>query len=142
MTSNSIRYDQAIPDILQGLETVEQTISRHGFDVSLRHLVKLRASQINQCAFCVTMHTKEARADGESNERLDRLIVWRYVNDFSLREKAALRWTEALTRLHNETDYQTLKSQLQQHFSDHEISTLTAIIIMINLWNRLQVSQH
>lgn len=140
--TNTIRYDQEIPDIFHGLESVERAITQHELDRPLHHLVKLRASQINQCAFCVKMHTKEARADGETNERLDRLIVWQHVNDFTDREKAALRWTEALTDLHTGTDYGTLRTQLQKHFSDQELSTLTAIINMINLWNRFQVSQH
>ncbi len=142
LKTTTIRYDQEIPDILHVLESVEHAITQYEFNRPLHHLVKLRASQINQCAFCVKMHTKEARKDGETNERLDRLIVWQHVNDFTECEKAALKWTEALTHMNTETDYGTLKTELQKHFSNQEISTLTAIINMINLWNRFQVSTY
>lgn len=142
LETSTIKYGREIPDLLQGLESVEDAIAKYEFDRPLHHLVKLRASQINQCAFCVKLHTKEARQDGETNDRLDRLIVWRHVNDFTEREKVALSWTEALTFLDNETDYVPLRSEVKKHFSDREISVLTAIITMINLWNRFQISKH
>ena len=96
----------------------------------------------NVCGFCVKMHTREARQDGETNDRLDRLVVWAHVSDFSEAEKAALAWTEALTLLDPKTDYASLRSRLRQSFSDEEIGALTATIGMINLWNRIQVSAH
>lgn len=113
-----------------------------GLERSLHHLAQLRASQLNQCAFCVRMHTREAREDGESNERLDRLVVWDHCNDFTPREKAALAWTEALTRLDRRTDYAALRTSLREHFSEVEIGALTATVAMINLWNRIQISRH
>lgn len=128
--------------ILGKLEAVEASISETGFDKLLHHLVKLRASQINQCAFCVKMHIDEARQDGETQDRIDRLIVWRHVGIFSGAEKAALAWTEALTVLDPSGDLGPQRQELRKHFSDKDISTLTAIIAMINLWNRIQVSQH
>jgi AhpD family alkylhydroperoxidase len=128
--------------ILGKLEAVEASIAETGFDKLLHHLVKLRASQINQCAFCVKMHIDEARQDGETQDRIDRLIVWRHVGIFSDGEKAALAWTEALTVLDPVADLGPLRQELRKHFSDKDISTLTAIIAMINLWNRIQVSQH
>lgn len=128
--------------ILGKLEAVEASIAETGFDKLLYHLVKLRASQINQCAFCVKMHIDEARQDGESRDRLDRLIVWRHVGIFTDAEKAALAWTEALTVLDPSVDLGPLRLELKVHFTDREISTLTAIVAMINLWNRIQVSQH
>ena len=128
--------------ILVKLETVETSIAEAGFDKLLHHLVKLRASQINQCAFCVKMHIAEALKDGDSQERIDRVIVWRHVRDFTPAEKAALAWTEALTELDPKADLGSLRQELREHFSDTDISTLTAIIAMINLWNRIQVSQH
>lgn len=137
-----ITRKQGMYDIVEGLESVEDTITTYKFDRSLHHLVKLRVSQINQCAFCVKMHTKEARRDGETNDRLDRLIVWQQVTDFTEREKAALGWTESLTCLHNHTNLGALRSDLKRHFSEQEISLLTAIISMINLWNRIQISSH
>ena len=88
------------------------------------------------------MHTKEARQDGESNERLDRVIVWDHVHDFSEKEKAALAWTEALTVLDRKTEFGALRARLRQHFTEKEIGVLTSVIGMINLWNRIQVSRH
>ncbi len=142
MTTDAINHYQTIPDVIDALLKVHTAIDTHGLDRKLHHLVLLRASQINGCAFCVKMHTREARDDGESNERLDRLVVWRHVDDFSPREKAALAWTEALTRIDETASYGHLRAALREHFGESEISALTATIGMINLWNRLQVSAH
>lgn len=128
--------------ILGALEVVEGVIAKGEIPAGLRHLVKLRASQINKCAFCVEMHTREARRDGETNGRLDHLIVWRHVNDFTAPEKAAFAWTEALTELNEELDLGALRAELRAHYSDSEISTLTGVIAMINLWNRIGISNH
>lgn len=138
----AVRYEQEIPDVLQALQNVHKTIDSHGFDRTIYHLVLLRASQINHCAHCVKMHVREAREDGETNDRLDRVIVWQHVSDFSERERAALAWTEALTGLDHRTDYAPLRAQLRRHFSDKEIAVLTTIVAMINMWNRLGVSRH
>ncbi len=121
---------------------VHEVMNNHGFDRTIHHLVQLRASQINRCGFCVKMHTKEARQDGETSERLDRVIVWDQVNDFSDREKAALAWTDGLTTLDPNTDIGALRARLREHFSDREIGILTATVGMINLWNRLNISRH
>ena len=88
------------------------------------------------------MHTTEARRDGETNERLDRLIVWRHVDDFTPKEKAAFAWTEALTELHKQTDLGPLREDLVHNFNAEEIGALTTLIGMINLWNRIGISQH
>ncbi len=82
------------------------------------------------------------RQDGESSDRLDRLVVWAHVSDFSEAEKAALAWTEALTVLDAKTDYAALRARLRAVFSDKEISVLTSTIAMVNLWNRIQISGH
>lgn len=139
---NAVKYEQEIPDVLGALASVHKVIDEYGLERKIVHLVRLRASQINRCAFCVKMHTKEARADGESNERLDRVIVWKQVSDFSAREKAALAWTEALTELDPHSDLVELRGHLQAHYSDQEISLLTANVAMINLWNRIQGSNY
>ncbi|MBN9476398.1 MAG: alkylhydroperoxidase [Bordetella sp. SCN 67-23] len=131
-----------LPSVYQSFAAAQAQIREQGLDPLLHHLVVLRASQINQCAFCVKLHIREAREDGETNERLDRLVVWEHVNDFTEREKAALAWTEALTVLDRRTDYAPLRARLREHFSDKEIAVLTSTIAMINLWNRLQVSMH
>ena len=138
----AFRHDLNVPAVFQAFIAAEGAVAAAGIEPTLFHLVKLRASQINQCAFCVKMHTKEARHDGETNDRLDRLVVWRHVSDFTPREKAAFAWTEALTELSPRTDYAPLRAELRAHFTDAEASALTAAIGMINLWNRLQVSGH
>ena len=140
--TNAVRYEQEVGDILEQLGSVHQAIAHHGLDPKIIHLVEMRASQINQCGFCIKMHSAEARAAGETSERLERLIVWRHVRDFNDSEKAALAWTEALTQLDPKADYGPLRAELKEYFSDKEISALTMVICMINLWNRFQISKH
>ena len=140
--TSAVRYENEIPAVFSALAGVHKVIGEQGFDRKLVHLVHLRASQINQCAHCVKMHPKEAREDGETSERLDRVVVWRHVSDFSEREKAALAWTEALTVLDPAADLAPLRARLRAHFSDKEIGLLTSAVAMINLWNRFQVSRH
>lgn len=142
MTTTPVNHYKNVPAVFASLEKVHGAIDEHGLDRMLHHLVQLRASQINACAYCVKMHTKEARDDGETNERLDRLTVWAHVGDFTPRERAALAWTEALTQLDRKTDYGSLRAELREHFSEAEISALTATVAMINLWNRVQISAH
>lgn len=137
----AVEYEREIPDVLQAMAGVHRAMDAHGLDRKLRHLVRLRASQINGCAHCVKLHLKEARQDGEANERLDRLVVWDQVADFSAREAAALAWTEALTVLDRKTDLAALRARLRTQFTDEDIGVLTAEIAMINLWNRIQVSR-
>jgi AhpD family alkylhydroperoxidase len=139
---SAVKYEREIPDVLQAMAGVHAVMDGHGVDRRIRHLVHLRASQINQCAHCIKLHTKEARQDGETNERLDRVIVWRHVSDFNEREKAALAWTEALTVLDGKVDLAAIRARLREHFSDKEIGVLTADVGMINLWNRIQVSRY
>lgn len=137
-----ILLPQQLPDVMKALLAVHTAINQSTLESALSHLVVLRASQINQCGYCVKMHTQEARAAGETSERLDRLIVWRHVGDFSPRERAALAWTEALTVLDARTDYGAHRTELRTHFSEAEVAALTAAIAMINLWNRIQIANH
>ncbi len=137
-----IDYPNRIADVYGAWADIEAVLADKGIDRSLNHLVKLRASQINNCAFCVKMHTSEARRDGETDGRLDRLVVWRHVSDFTKAEKAAFAWTEALTILSDETDFAQLRAELRQDYSDDQIAVLTSLVSMINLWNRLGVSNH
>ena len=130
------------PAIYQALGAAQGAVQAAGLDSRLHHLVVLRASQMNGCAFCVKMHTKDARQDHETDERLDRPIVLRHVDDFSDAEKAAFAWTEALTVLKEDTEYGPLRARLRKHYTEEEIAALTATVGMINVWNRLQVSQH
>lgn len=141
-TFDRLRLHSHATDALQALAGVEDILAHSTLDPLLRHLIKLRASQINGCAFCVTMHLAEAREDGESEERLDHLVVWREVAFFSAAERAALAWTEALTRLDAPADLGRLHEALSRHFGEAEIAALTTAIGMINLWNRLMVASH
>jgi AhpD family alkylhydroperoxidase len=141
-TTATLQYERHMPEVLQSFVSTQATIRAAGLEPGLSHLVHLRASQINGCAFCVKMHTREAREAGETNERLDRLVVWEHVSDYTPRERAALAWTEALTRLEPRTDYAALRADLLEHFSEREASALTADVAMINLWNRIAISRH
>lgn len=107
---------------------------------SLVHLVKLRASQMNGCAYCQHMHANEARKDGEKQSRLDVLPAWREVPIFSARERAALDWAEALTRLSQTSPTDEQFAQLSEVFTQEEIVNLTITIAVINTWNRIAVS--
>lgn len=141
-TTQPVNYQNAVPDVLQALGAVHEVIAGHGLDRTIHNLVQLRASQLNGCAFCIKMHLREARADGETEARLDRVIVWEQVGDFTPPERAALAWTEALTSIERRTDYAILRAGLREHFSDQQIGALTATVAMINLWNRIQISAH
>jgi len=133
---------KTVPHALAAFGGIEEMFATCPIDPLLRHLVKLRVSQINGCAFCVNMHTGEAREDNETTERLDHLVVWRNTDLFSVAEKTALAWAETLTVQGSGTDLALLHGELKLHFSQEEIDYLTLIIVMINTWNRLQVSNH
>lgn len=142
LAKDRINYRQHATKAYQTFAGIEVDIDQSDFDKMLRHLVKLRVSQINGCAFCVEMHTREARQDGETGPRLDMLVVWREVDLYSAAEKAALAWAEALTVLGNGASLDVLHTDLQSHFSDQDIATLGTVIVMINTWNRLQAAAH
>ena len=134
-----MNFFQAAPDTIKALVAVEDQIKASGLEKSLIELVKTRASQINGCAYCIHMHTKDARANGESEERLYLLSAWRESPLYSDRERAALAWTEALT-LVSEThapdeDYE----ELSRHFTPEEQVKLTLLIGAINTWNRIAI---
>ena len=130
------------PELVQGLISVEQAISETALDKNLNHLIKLRASQINGCAYCVEMHTREGREDGETNARLDQVIVWRDTKLYSDAERAALAWTEALTDNDSRADLDRLYGDLQSHYDAGEIAAISMTIAAINAWNRLGVAAH
>ena len=138
--SNTIGYPQQAPGVMQALGQVNPAINALGLEPALHHLVVLRASQINGCAHCVKMHTHDARKDSETSERLDRLVVWQHVDDYTPREKAALAFTEAMTRLDDQSVLPGLRAALREHFSEQEVAALGADIAMINLWNRISIS--
>jgi AhpD family alkylhydroperoxidase len=139
-----IAYQQVYklqPVLAQSLVALSEAAASK-LEHSLIHLVKLRASQLNSCAFCQHMHANEARKDGEKQSRLDVLPAWKEVPIFSPRERAALRWTEQLTLQAQHDIHDQDFSALQEHFTEEEIVNLTAAIVAINAWNRIAVGFH
>jgi AhpD family alkylhydroperoxidase len=124
---------------LEPMLAMEANIKASGLEHSLIELVKMRASQINGCAFCLHMHSKDARAAGETEERLYLLDAWRESSLYSPRERAALAWTESLTRIAEtgapDADWEAVKAE----FSEDEIVHLTLLITTINAWNRIAI---
>ena len=134
-------YKTASPDAFKAMLATEQQVHKSGLEPSLLELVKSRASQINGCAWCLDMHTKDARAMGESEQRLYLLPVWREATCYSERERAALAWTEAVTQIaatHDVPDDVYLP--VRAHFDQKQLVDLTLAIIAINGWNRMNVA--
>jgi AhpD family alkylhydroperoxidase len=134
-----LKFANASPAAIKAFREVETYVRGCGLDAALLELVKLRASQINGCAYCLDMHSKDARAAGESEQRLHVLPAWREAPFYSARERAALAWTEAVTRLADGPVPEALYGELREHFSEKEAVDLTMAIIAINGWNRLCV---
>lgn len=139
MFEQRLRYAQVAPAAIEAVMKVETYLHECGLDEALIELVKIRASQINGCAYCVDMHTKDARRLGETQQRLDLLPVWHEAPVYTPRERAALAWTEALTRLSIDGAPDDAFDDLKANFSDKEIVDLTVLVGQINLWNRLGV---
>lgn len=135
-----LNYWALAPDLMKAFLPLNAAVEDSGLEKSLLHLVKLRASQINGCAFCVDMHTREARADGETEQRLYLVSAWHDSFLYSQRERAALAWTESLTRLGDHAPSDDLFARTVAHFPGDEIVKLTAVVTMINTWNRLSVA--
>jgi len=137
--SQRLNFYGASPEAIKALSALEGAVNKLGLEPALLELVKLRASQINGCAFCVDMHSSDARKAGETERRLHGVSVWRETPFFTERERAALGWTEALTQLSlthaPDADYEALKAQ----FNDKEMVDLTLAISTINAWNRFAV---
>ena len=126
----------AAPQTVQAFADFSQAIVKDGVEPSLAELVKIRASQLNHCAFCLHMHTREALAQGESEVRLTMLAAWEESPLYTDRERAALAWTDALTRLPETNAPDEVYAQLQAHFTPEEQVNLTMLIGIINAWNR------
>jgi AhpD family alkylhydroperoxidase len=138
--SQRINYLQASPDGFKAMRQLQAHVDACGIEHSLLELVKMRASQINGCAYCLDMHSKDARAAGETEQRLYLLDAWREAPFYSARERAALAWTEALTRIADTHDVpDALYAEVHGHFSDKELVDLSLAIIAINGWNRLAI---
>ncbi|MFC6489183.1 carboxymuconolactone decarboxylase family protein [Nitratireductor sp. GCM10026969] len=134
-----LNFYQASPEIINSVRALNTAVNECGLEKELLHLVKLRASQINGCSYCVDMHSREAREDGESEQRLLLVAAWQESPLFTERERAALSWTEKLTRLAGNMVEDEDFDQARAYFSDDELVKLSVAIGIINVWNRLCV---
>ena len=134
-----INYNQLSPELVKKVFELSQQSAHGSLSATLLDLVHIRASQMNGCAFCLDMHVKEAKIHGERELRLYHVSIWRESPLFSDKERAALEWTEAVTKLSAPIP-DCLYDQVRAHFSEKEMSELTIAIGIINLWNRLNVS--
>ena len=135
-----IDYEHASPQALKAMFNLQGAVNRSGLETSIQEFVKLRASQINGCAYCVDMHFKDAKAHGENLEKLNLVCVWREAPHFSERERAALLWTETLTRIADQGVPDDVFDEVRQQFSEEELVNLTLAVITINAWNRIAIS--
>jgi AhpD family alkylhydroperoxidase len=133
-------YAKAAPGAYQAMRGLEKYLHECGLEERLIHLIKLRASQMNGCAYCLDMHWKDLRALGEDEQRLYSLDAWRESPFYSERERAALEWTEALTLVAESHVPDRVYEAVRPHFSDKELSDLSLAIATINAWNRLSIA--
>ena len=132
-------YRKIFPEALQAMSGLEEAVERSGLEPELLELVKLRASQLNGCAYCLDMHSKDALARGESDQRLHLLAAWREAPFYSERERAALAWCESLTLLPQTGAPDDVYEQVRAELAEEEIVALTLAIVAINGWNRFAV---
>ncbi len=135
-----VDFQHESPALVRKLVEFGSMLKDSAIEERIRDLVTMRASQINGCAFCLDMHVKEARMHGERELRLYHLAIWRESNLFSSRERAALAWTEALTKLPEHGVPDELYNSVRKHLSDKELSDLTFAIAAINAWNRINIA--
>lgn len=132
-------YAEVLPKGMKGMLQLEAAVHSSSLDPTVFELVKMRASQINGCAFCLDMHSKDARARGETEQRLYALPAWRETGFYSPAERAALAWCESLTLISERGAPAELYEDLKRHFDDEQIAALTFAIVAINGWNRLAI---
>jgi len=133
-------YVKVAPGVYDSMDALDKYLAQCGLEESLLHLVRLRASQINGCAYCIDMHWKDLRALGESEQRLYALDAWRESPFYSPREQAALAWTEAVTLVATSRISDAVYDALRPHFTDKEVADLTLAAATINAWNRLSIA--
>lgn len=135
-----MNYFAKAPELMKSVLALNQAVETSGLEIGLLHLIKLRASQINGCSYCVDMHAHEARDDGESEQRLYLVAAWRESPLFSERERAAFAWTEAVTLVAQGGVSDALYATTLEQFSEEELVKLTVAVSIINTWNRLSVA--
>jgi AhpD family alkylhydroperoxidase len=134
-----LNYAKAAPKTLQAMLAISEVVKQSGLEESLLYLIDTRASQINGCAFCIDMHIRDAKAAGETDDRINLLTAWREVDLFTSRERAALAWTEKLTRLADSHVTDEDFNAVRKEFTEEELANLTLAIVTINGWNRFNV---
>jgi AhpD family alkylhydroperoxidase len=132
-------YMKASPEAYKAMVQLESVVRRSGIDPILLELIKIRASQLNGCAFCIDMHTKDARFKGETEQRIYSLDAWRETPFYTDKERAALAWTEALTNIQIGHAPDAMYDELRKNFSEEEIVNITLAITTINAWNRIAI---
>src|ERR1700733_3278010 len=135
-----LNYGQTAPGVYDAMEGLEKYLGQCGMEESMLHLIRLRASQINGCAYCLDMHWKDLRAIGENEQRLYSLDAWRECPYYTDRERAALAWTEAVTLIAQDHVPDAVYQEARSHFSEKELSDLTLSVAAINAWNRLSIA--
>lgn len=131
---------KAAPGVYQAMQGLERYLHQSGLDITLLHLVKVRVSQVNGCAYCIDMHWKDSRALGETEQRLYGLDAWEESPYYSDRERAALAWTDAVTRVAETHVPDEVYERVRQHFTEKELADLTLAVATINAWNRLAIA--
>jgi AhpD family alkylhydroperoxidase len=137
-----VDYKRAWPEGYRAMSALNQAVQSSGLEHPLLELVKIRASQLNGCAYCLDMHTLDARAAGETEQRLNLLAAWREAPVYSPRERAALAWTEALTLVAETHAPDDVYEEVRRHFSEDELVKLSWAVVVINAWNRIAVAFH
>ncbi len=135
-----LEYMKVAPELFKALKPMGDYIKNCGLEQSLIDLVMLRASQINGCAYCIDMHTKDARARGETEQRLYALDAWRETPFYTEQERAALAWTEAVTLITHGHAADEVYESVRRWFTETELANLTAAVALINAWNRLAIA--
>ena len=135
-----INYGKVAPGVYDAMDALDHYLGSCGVEESLLHLVRLRASQINGCAYCLDMHWKALRALGESEQRLYSLDAWRECPYYTERERAALAWAEGVTRVAEDHVPDALFEEARRHLGEKELADLTLAVVTINAWNRLSVA--
>lgn len=134
-----VEYQTRAPQAMHAMLGLEHYVQGSGLEERLLELVKMRASQMNGCAYCLDMHSKDARAEGETEQRLYGLSAWRETPYYSDRERAALEWTEAITDISHSHAEDEIYDRVRAHFSEDDMVKLTMAIVAINAWNRLAI---
>lgn len=138
--SPRLRYAKAAPGIYEAMDALDQYLSECAIERALLYLIQFRASQLNGCAYCLDMHSKDLRAIGETEQRLYSLEAWRECPYYTDRERAALAWTEAVTLVTQGHIPDSVYDSVRHHFNERELSDLTLAVAAINAWNRLSIA--